>query len=203
MRFYSTLLMFIFGCATSRLALGAPAAPPVQGRSVKKVAADTVAIKPPQVLEQSDIVLGFRASQGQSFEHQPALGVALEKMLTPNFGLGAEVKYATYQIKMSVGPMTGTWDYKALAIGVSGSFHFDLFNVKNLDTSISAGVGRTSLKSSWSSNMDLPSPGQAQTSTTYLMAAVQARYFLNSRWAFTGGLSVPGGALALGMDYLF
>ncbi len=172
-------------------------------RSPKKAAADTLKMKAPQVIEPGDHSLGLRASQGQSYNHQPAFGLQYERLLAPNFGVGAAVHYATYKTSLTVGPITGTWEYRALAVQAFGSFHFDLFKVPNLDTYISAGVGHTSLKSRWSSNSDLPAIAQADGSSSYLTASLGARYFINSEWAFVGALTVPGGALSLGMDYLF
>lgn len=181
----------------------AHAAKPGVGKSAKKIAADKSNLTPPQVLEPGDNMIGLRANQGDVFDHKPLIGVNYERMLTTNFGVGGQFFYTEYQTNFNVNGFRGTWDYEAYVFAAYGSFHFDIFKVKNFDTYISAGVGRTQINSKWHSNDKLPASSKVDTSSMYLLGYVTGRYFVNSNWAFSGSLGLPIGTLSLGMDYLF
>jgi hypothetical protein len=157
----------------------------------------------PQVLETGDNLIGARAYQGEVFDNNPLISLNYERMVAPNFGVGGLFGYSTYEKTIRVGTLKGTYEYDAYVIGALGSFHFDLFKVKNLDTFLTGGVGRTIIKSKWSSRNGLAQNTEADSSSTYLLGYATARYFVNPQWAFSGSLGINLGTLALGMDYLF
>lgn len=173
------------------------------GKSAKKLQADVNPMRAPQVLEPGDNLIGVRGSQGNVFDHTPAIGASYEHMITPNFAFGTSLNYASYSSTVRVGPYSGTYDYKAYSVNAFGAFHFDLFKAKNLDTSVSAGLGHTFIRSNWSSNAGLQASGDVDGDVTYLLGYANARYFINSSWAFAGSVGIGLGNVAIGMDYLF
>jgi hypothetical protein len=185
------------------LFLAAAGAHATSGKSAKKLEADRHQLRAPQVVEEGDNAIGLRAAQGDVFRNNPMVGFNYEHMVSPNFGIGGQYHYSTYTHTIRVGELKGTYEYDAHVYLLYGSYHFDLFKVRNLDTYISAGFGRTVLKSNWTSNSGLADAGSADSSSTYLLGYVNARYFINSNFAFTGSVGTPIGTLALGMDYLF
>ncbi len=173
------------------------------GKSAKKMAANETNLSAPQVVEKGDNMIGARMGQGDVFDSKPMVGVNYERMLTQNFGVGGMFNYASYTHTFNVGGYRGTWEYDAYAFAAYGSLHADVFKVKNLDTYVTAGVGRTVIRSHWTSNNGLGRYGDVDGDSNYLLAYVNARYFINSAWAFTASVGAPIGTLALGMDYLF
>jgi hypothetical protein len=191
---------FIFACAHAQ---AQSAQGGVAGKSAKKMAADHNRLSSPQVIEAGDNTIGLRAYQGDAFSNAPMLGVNYEHMINENFGVGGGYGYANYTNTVHVGGLKGQYRYDAHVYTVTGSYHFDLFKARNLDTYISAGVGRTVLKHKWHSNTGLADRGSAKGNSTYLLGYANFRYFVNSKFAFTGSLGAPVGTLALGADFLF
>lgn len=202
-RIIAALVLFFSVGAHAAGFSGATAA--TGGKSAKKIEADRnrTAVRSPEVIEQGDNSIGARAFQGDAFDSHPLLGVNFEHMITDNFGVGGAYGYSTYQTTVHAGGFKGTYTYDVHVFAALGSYHFNVFQVKNLDTYVSAGLGRTVLRSEWSSNTGLADQNSADSSSTYLLGYVTARYFINSRLGFTGSLGTPIGTLAVGMDYLF
>jgi hypothetical protein len=173
------------------------------GRSAKKLAADHNPLSAPQVLEAGDSLVGLRSLDSAGFGGNVALGLSYEKMVRPNFGFSLQVFNSSYSTKYSVGPLAGRWDYSVWTFDLLGNFHADLLGVRNLDTFVSGGVGRSILTSKWTSSSDLPAPANTETSRTFLMASLNARYFIDSKWSFLISAGTGAGTFGFGADYLF
>lgn len=195
---------FFVALALSTFALTAHAAPMVNSapRSSKKAAADNTNLTP-QVLEVGDSTIGVRASQGTAFEGTSILGLNFEHMVLPNFGLGGQFHYANYNTRYNVGGISGEYNYTVFALAATGNLHADVFKVKNLDTYATLGLSRSFLSSRWKSNQDFGSPGNADSGAFFLVAYLNARYFVDSKLSFTASVGTGLGAIGLGMDYLF
>jgi hypothetical protein len=172
-------------------------------KSAKKAAADRVTLTEPQVVEEGDSIFGLRANKGSDFGGATAIGGSYEYMIRPNFGFNTQLDYATYEVNYSVGPITGKWTYKAWALALMGTYHFDLFKVKNLDTFISGGLAHTFLSVSGSNNQGFSMNTGAQTSSTFLVAYANFRYFVDSNWGFTASVGTGLGTASFGVDLLF
>lgn len=194
--------LFLSVMIISSLGFAAPS-PSTGGRSAKKIAADQNRLRAPQVLEENDALFGVRATQGSSFEGAATLGASYEYMVHPNFGLNGQFHHAAYSTKYNVGFASGEWKYTAWTLVAAGTLHGDLFRVKNLDTYATVGLGHSIFNSSWKSNFNLSNPGNAETNKTFLVATLNARYFVDSRWGFSGSLGTGLGVLGIGLDYLF
>lgn len=172
-------------------------------RSQKKIEADRVGLSGPQVLEQGDNLIGVRVNQGGIFADNSVVGLSYERMVRPNLGLGLQARYTSYSNRWSSTFFSGRYDYTATTIAATGNLHADVFKVRNLDTFATAGLGHTFLTSRWSSSDQIVDPGTGDASTTFLLAYINARYFVDSSWSFTASLGTGLGTLGLGMDYLF
>jgi outer membrane protein W len=171
-------------------------------KSAKKQAADEPTLGAPQVLEVGDSLLGARLGQGTDFGGAAALGVSYEYMFHQNFGVNPQLHYSSYSSKISVGPIDGEWDYTAWTLSVQGTFHVDLFKSRNWDPYLSAGIGRSFISSHWKAN-GFDAPAQADSSSTYLLAYANFRYFINSSWGIQASVGTGLGTFSIGIDHLF
>ena len=173
-------------------------------KSAKKAAAEDSPLREPEVLEKGDTTVGLRLSQGGVYSGEAMLGANFEHMVTPNIGVGGAFAYGSYNNKFGNGLYNGEWDYTVYSLAVLGNFHADIFKVKNLDTFVTFGLGHALLSSKWRTNDSRQAPlVAADSSTSFFLAYVNARYFLNSKWGLTGSLGTGLGTLAVGVDYLF
>lgn len=169
-------------------------------KSAKKLAADSISMREPEVVEKGDNSFGLRATQGSAFDGATAATVVYEYSLAPNFGIGALYSYANYDRTYAANGTTGKVETDVNTFGVLGNFHVNLFNVRNMDTYFTGGVVRSSMKGS-------ARIGGAKVSAdddeTKLMAYGNLRYFVNSNIGFTACVGTGLGNFGLGMDVLF
>lgn len=165
--------------------------------------ADQVEIRAPQVLEKGDTSLGMRLGEGDIFNGEPLVGLNLEHMVSTNVGISGYFGYDNYASDYQVGVLHGEWDYSVFALAAMVNFHADLFKVKNLDTYASLGLGHNFVNSRWTSNAGITPLNNADSSSSFLVAYLNCRYFLNSNWGFDASLGTGLGTFALGADYLF
>jgi opacity protein-like surface antigen len=174
-------------------------------KSPKKLAADqaTPNLPPAQVLEKGDSLLGLRFSHGDDFVGASMFGLSYENMLSSNFGIIGRIDYGSYSSVFGAGPIEGTWKYKIWAFTVMGALHADFLKVPNFDPYVSLGLGHSIFSTSWTSNVGSLEPIGADSSSFYIAAYLNFRYFLNSTWGLQASLGTGMGLLSLGVDCVF
>lgn len=206
-RILAAILVSFFSASTFAAQTAAPASSKGSSRiykSSKKSRMKKMHLREPQVLEVGDSTIGIRAGQGSVFNGSPVLGGNYEYMFRKNWGLGAHFGYSTYDSSVVSGPVTEKWEYTVMTFVLQGSLHADLFQVENLDTYATLGLGRTFVSSKFTSNIrGLPAIGSADGDTTFLVAYLNARYFFDPQFAATASVGLGLGTLGLGLDYLF
>ncbi len=190
-------LGFTFAASTAQAA----------GKSAKKIEADRSTLKAPQVIEPGDTMLGVRVANGAAFDDATVLGLNLEHMVRPNFGLGLQAHFAEYDVKYSAGGLNGKYETDAITVVGLGNFHVDMFRVKNLDTYFSGGVAYSTIRGEFKADrknaFGADDVVNTKSNPTRAVAYFNARYFIDSTWSFTVAAGTGLGNFALGMDMLF
>ena len=172
----------------------------------------TSGIAAPQVVRIGDALLGVRGAIGSSFEGSAILGANFEYIFHRNIGAGLQVSHSGYSTSFGNEFLTGEFSYNIWVVNAYGAFHADVLKVRNLDTYLTAGLGRTFMSSSVSTvpNPKIPDfafnnslPATAETSAFFLTASVNGRYFFTPNWSGVASLGLGLGNVGLGMDYLF
>jgi outer membrane protein W len=173
------------------------------GKSAKKMAADQLNMREPEVIEKGDHSLGLRANQGSAFDGATMAGLTYEYLVTPNFGIGALLGYAKYDVTVAAGGVSMKSETKATTVALLGNFHVNIFRVRNMDTYFTGGLAHTKFKSEARSNGFGGTIGEAESDENKLIAYGNLRYFVNSNLGFTASVGTGLGNVGLGMDLLF
>lgn len=169
-------------------------------------------IPAPQGVKMGDALLGLRGAIGSSFEGSAILGANFEYLFHRNFGAGLQVSHSGYSTRFGNEFLTGEYSYNVWVVNAYGSLHADVLKVRQLDTFLTAGLGRTFMSSSVSTvpNPKIPDfamnnslPATAESSAFFLTASVNARYFFMPNLSGVASLGLGLGNVGLGMDYLF
>lgn len=169
-------------------------------KSAKKMAADRISMREPEVVEKGDNSFGLRATQGSAFDGATAATVVYEHMVAPNFGIGGLYSYANYDRTYFAGGLSAKVETDVNTFGVMGNFHVNMFKVKNMDTYFTGGIIHSKM------NGDARVGGMsvsADDDETKLLAYGNLRYFVNSNIGFTACVGTGLGNVGLGMDVLF
>lgn len=190
------LLLMIAICTTALPAFGA-------GKSAKKMAADRVSLREPEVIEKGDSSIGLRATQGAAFDGATMAGLNFEHLVTPHFGLGVLVGYTKYDVTVSVPGFAAKSETEAMTVALLGNFHVNMFRVRNMDTYFTGGLAHTRFETEGRAGGFGRNIAKAETDQTKLIAYVNLRYFVSSNLGFTASLGTGLGNVGLGMDLLF
>ncbi len=176
------------------------------GKSAKKMEADRAGISPAQVIEAGDMLIGVRTSTGAAFDNATVMGVNLERIIGPNFGVGVQAHYANYDFKYGAGDITGEYDTDVFVGMIYGAFHADIFKTKNLDTFFLGGIARSEQRGDFTTTTGIEKsryPKDTKEGSNILVGSFNARYFVDASWSFTATMGTGLGNFGIGMDYLF
>ena len=145
-------------------------------------------LPPPEGVRLYDIIVGPRLGIGSYASATMGFGLNGEYLITRDIGVGGFFGYSTYSL--------GAGSYSNMLFLAQGSYHANLFKVKNLDTFATLGIGYDVVS---------VSGGNLTVSASGIVASIyiNGRYFFNEQWSGVASLGYGVGVLGLGVDYKF
>lgn len=170
---------------------------------------ETVRSAPPIGREPSRVMAGARFGQFGANEGALSVGANLEYMYSREFGFGFQAHRASYSTEIALGDMKAEFTNTAFTLALMGNYHFVIKKAPAFDPYLTVGVAHSfiSAKANFTGPMaelanNLPAV-KAKTGKTFLVGAINGRYFIDPNLSVVGSLALGLSTLSVGMDYLF